>query len=73
MMGSYDGAEVCELVDIYVLNTLANKYDKNNIGLYRDDGLAAFKTPQAVRQTKSKRILPGSSKSPASESPSKPI
>ena len=42
-MGSYDGAEVCELVSIYVLNTLANKYDKSKIGLYRDDGLAAFK------------------------------
>ena len=40
-MGSYDGAEICELVGIYILNILANKYDKNNIGLYRDDGLVA--------------------------------
>ena len=35
-------AEVCELVGIYVHNTLANKYDKYNIG-NRDNGLAVFK------------------------------
>ena len=38
-MGSYDGAEVCELVRIYRLSLLANIVDKNNFGLYRDDGL----------------------------------
>ena len=38
-MGSYDGAEVCELVGIYLLSLLANIIDKNNSGLYRDVGL----------------------------------
>ena len=38
-MRSYDGAEVCELVGIYLLSLLANITDKNNSGLYRDDGL----------------------------------
>ena len=38
-MGSYDGAEVCELVGIYLLSLLANIIDKNNSGLYRLDGL----------------------------------
>ncbi len=42
-MGSFDGAEVCELVGLYILDTLAKKYKKENIGLYRDDGLAIFK------------------------------
>ena len=42
-MGSYDGAEVCELVGIFILNDLCNEYGKDNIGLYRDDGLAIFK------------------------------
>ena len=42
-MGSYDGAEICELVGAFTLNSLAEKYDKKNIGLYRDDGLAVFK------------------------------
>ena len=42
-MGSYDGAEVCELVGLFILNDLCNEYGKDNIGLYRDDGLAIFK------------------------------
>ena len=42
-MGVYDGAEVCELVDIFMLNKIPKKYNKNDMGLYRDDGLAAFR------------------------------
>ena len=38
-MGSYDGAEICELVGLFILNKLAIKFGKDNIGLYRDDGL----------------------------------
>ena len=41
-MGSYDGAEVCELIGIFMLSLIGNKYNPNNIGLYRDDGLAVF-------------------------------
>ena len=51
-MGSYDGTEVCELVGLFILNDLCNEYGKDNIGLYRDDGLAIFKhtsRPQAER------------------------
>eukprot|EP00794_Sanderia_malayensis_P008522 gene8522-biopygen6821 len=51
-MGSYDGAEVCELVGLLILNNLCNTYGKDNIGLYRDDGLAVFRNttgPQADR------------------------
>ena len=43
-MGSYDGAETCELVGAYLLCQLANEINRNQIGLYRDDGLAAFRT-----------------------------
>ena len=42
-MGSFDGAEICELVGLFALSILTTKYDTNKIGLYRDDGLAAFK------------------------------
>ena len=56
-MGSYDRADVCEQVGIYVLNTLANKYDKNNIGLYRDDGLAAFKNTSSNKADKIKKDI----------------
>ena len=38
-MRSYDGAEVFELVGIYLLSLLANIIDKNKSGLYRDDRL----------------------------------
>ena len=41
-MGSHDGAEICELVGIYLLGKLSNIIDRNNIGLYRDDGLCAI-------------------------------
>ena len=40
-MGSYDGVEVCALSGIFMLLSLiGNKYNRNNIGLYSDDGLA---------------------------------
>ena len=39
MMGSYDGAEVCELIGIYIQYLLTNILSKDDMGLYRDDGL----------------------------------
>ena len=41
-MGSFDGAETCELVGLFILNTISNKLP-GSFGLYRDDGLAAIK------------------------------
>ena len=41
-MGSHDGAEICELVGIYLLGKLSNIIGINNIGLYRDDGLCVI-------------------------------
>ena len=40
-MGSFDGAEICELVGLFILNNLGEKFGKNNMGLYRDDGFDA--------------------------------
>ena len=42
-MGSYDGAEVCELAGLFMLIELSKMFDEDNIGLYRDDGLSVFK------------------------------
>ena len=42
-MGSYDGGEVCELIGVFMLSLIGNIYNRNNIGLYRDDGLTVFK------------------------------
>ena len=41
-MGSYDGAEVCELIGIYLLNNIKHLFN-GNVGLYRDDGLAILR------------------------------
>ena len=41
-MGSFDGAEICEIVGLYLLSKLAVLMGKENVGLYRDDGLAAI-------------------------------
>ena len=41
-MGSYDGAEVCEIVGLYLLEKLSTLIDKKKIGLYRDDGLSVI-------------------------------
>ena len=52
-MGAYDGAEVCELVGTFLLSKLQRKYE--NVGLYRDDGLSAFKNmsgPESERVKK---------------------
>ena len=38
-MGSYDGAEICEFVGLFILNSLAKIIPINQLGLYRDDGL----------------------------------
>ena len=43
-MESFDGVEVCELVGLYLLDKLSKLLGKDNVGLYRDDGLAAVKT-----------------------------
>ena len=54
-MGSFDGAEVCELIGLFLLNNLSDKYSKNNVGLYRDDGLVLLRNasgPQLERTRK---------------------
>ena len=38
-MGSYDGVELCESIRIYVQSLLENSLEKDQMGLYRDDGL----------------------------------
>ena len=42
-MGSYDRTEIFELVGIYILSRLSTIIDKNNCGLYRDDGLLVLR------------------------------
>ena len=56
-MGSYDGAEICELVGLFILNHLGKKFGKKNIGLYRDDGLAIIKNRSARLADKTRKEL----------------
>ena len=51
-MGSWDGAETCEIVGSYMLSLIREKHG-DNVALYCDDGLGAFNaTPQEVEKTK---------------------
>ena len=54
-MGAFDGAEICELVGTYLLSLIAQKYEKKDIGLYRDDGLAAFKDKSGPQNERIKK------------------
>ncbi len=57
VFGSYDGAEICELVGLFILNKLGQKFGKENIGLYRDDGLAIMKSKSARLADKTRKEL----------------
>ena len=50
-MGSYDGAEICELVGAYLLSQMIEL--GINVGLYRDDGLMCTnKSPKECEKVK---------------------
>ena len=40
-MGSYDGAECCEIVGLFILSKLEPIFGQH-VGLYRDDGLGVL-------------------------------
>ena len=54
-MRAYDGAEVRELVGTFLLDKICEKYEKNSIGLYRDDGLSVFKNKSGTQLEKIKK------------------
>ena len=63
-MGSHDGAEICELVNLFILSKLAEDLGNKNVELYRDDGLALIKAQtEGMRTTQGKIYTALSSKS----------
>ena len=48
-MGSYDGAKICELVGLYLLNRLSTVIVRSSVGLNRDDGLAAINNANGAK------------------------
>ena len=55
-MGSYDKAEICELVGIYILSRLSTILGKSYRGLYRDDGLLVLVNGQQTDHVR-KRVI----------------
>ena len=54
-MGAFDGAEVAELIGLFLLYKFEQEFPQLNFGLYRDDGLgvhAKLPGPVATRTTK---------------------
>ena len=57
-MGSFDGAELCELVGLFLISGLAFVIGKSNVGLYSDDGLAILEnTPAPDTERIKKKII----------------
>ena len=56
-MGAYDGAEVCELIGIFMLSLLSKHINKNHIGLYKDVGLTILKNTSGPEAEKLKKKL----------------
>ena len=56
-MGSFDGAKICELVGLFLLNNLTQLVGSNNIGLYRDDGLAILENASGPSSKRIKKRI----------------
>lgn len=56
-MGSFDGAELCELVGLYILHHLSQRYGIDTSGLYRDDGLCCFENTSGPQSDRIKKDL----------------
>ena len=54
-MGAFDGAEICELIGTFLLSKVSEKYPIEDIGLYRDDGLAIFKNKSGPQNERIKK------------------
>ena len=56
-MGSYNGAEICELVGLFILNHLGKSFGKENIGRCKDDDLAIIKNKSSHLADKTRKEL----------------
>ena len=57
--GSFDGAEICELLGLYIQSRLEKILPKSNFGLYRDDGLALLRYLNGQRTDKVRENIIG--------------
>ncbi|XP_071836630.1 uncharacterized protein [Apostichopus japonicus] len=56
-MGAYDGAEIYELVGLYILHQLEAKLQVASVGLYRDDGLAVMRGYSGRQADRTRKLL----------------
>ena len=56
-MGSFDGAEVCELIGLCIISTINESIKFESIGLYRDDGLAVLKSATGSESERMRKRL----------------
>ena len=52
-MGSYDGAETCKLIGVYMLSLISTQF-RDEVRLYRDDGRAVCKAAPRKMEKQSK-------------------
>ena len=58
-MGSFGGAEICELVGLYIQSNLESILSKTNFGLYRDDGLSLIRNLNGQQTDKKRKTFKG--------------
>ena len=56
-MGSFDRAEICELVELYIQLKLEKTLPKLNFGLCRDDRLALFRNLNGQQIDKARKNI----------------
>ena len=56
-MGSFDGAEVCELIGHFPLDNLSEKYGQNNVVLYRADGQVLIRNASGSQSERTRKDI----------------
>ena len=56
-MSGYDGAELCKLLGLYLVDLVTKEFGKQNINLYRDTGLSFFENISLLDSDKTKKTL----------------
>ena len=56
-MASFDGAQICKLVGLYILNKLSNIIPTKDLGLYRDDGLAVLRNKSGPEMERTRKNI----------------
>ena len=56
-MGSFHGAEICDLVGLFLLDKITSIVGFGNIGLYRDDGLGIVEQTSGTHRERLKKKI----------------